>query len=229
MGTNYNIRTYDDVYGDGRSFVNPTAPPQLLNATNTVLGNVYSEERTVGYYGNVNLSMFNQVFVNLSGRQDYLSTLPQDNNGIFYPAADVAWQFTKALGISDGAFSFGKLRLGWGQVGRGPGAYSLNTVFISPTANTGGFGEGWGPGVNPAAYGGGQSLSNVAGNPNLKPEVKTEIEIGTDLRFFNNKVYVSGTYYKNTTRDLIIQVSTPPSTGFAEQVVNEKFKQYNIE
>ena len=220
VGTNYNIRTYDDVYGDGRSFVNPTAPPQLLNATNTVLGNVYSEERTVGYYGNVNLSMFNQVFVNLSGRQDYLSTLPQDNNGIFYPAADVAWQFTKALGISDGAFSFGKLRLGWGQVGRGPGAYSLNTVFISPTANTGGFGEGWGPGVNPAAYGGGQSLSNVAGNPNLKPEVKTEIEIGTDLRFFNNKVYVSGTYYKNTTRDLIIQVSTPPSTGFAEQVVN---------
>jgi TonB-linked SusC/RagA family outer membrane protein len=220
LGANYNVRTFDDVYGDGRNFVNPTAPPQLLNAQNTITESTFSETRTVGYYGNVNLSMFDQVFVNLSGRQDYLSTLPQDNNGIFYPAADVAWQFTKALGISDGMFSFGKLRAGWGQVGRGPSAYALQTVFISPDNNIGGYGEGWGPGVNPAAYGGGQSLSNVAGNPNIKPEIKSEFEIGADLRFFNNRMNFSATYYENTTKDLIIQVDVAQSTGFAQQIVN---------
>ncbi|MCT4624092.1 MAG: SusC/RagA family TonB-linked outer membrane protein [Schleiferiaceae bacterium] len=221
LGANYNVRTYDDIATDGRSFINPLSPPQLNNTTNQTLFKVYEEQRTVGYYADVNLGMFDQVFVNLSGRMDYLSTLPQDNNSIFYPAANVAWQFSKLLG-SDGndAFSFGKFRLGWGQVGRGPSPYSTSTVYISPTANIGGYGEGWGPGVNPAAYGGGQSLSNVAGNPNIKPEIKTETEVGFDLRFLKDRLYANLTYYTNKTEDLIIQVDVAQSTGFAQQVVN---------
>ena len=218
IGTNYNIRTYDDVAVDGRTFINPLSPPQLNNTINQTPFKVYSEERTVGYYTNINFGLFNQVYVNLSGRVDFLSTLPQDNNSIFYPAADVAWQFSKLLNDGDGFF--GKFRAGWGQVGRGPGAYSLQTVYFSPTANTGGYGEGWGPGVQPSAYGGGQALSNVAGNPNIKPEIKSEFEIGADFRFIENRLSLGFTYYNNITKDLIIQVDVAPSTGYAQQLIN---------
>ncbi len=218
VGTNYNVRTFDDVAIEGRDFINPLSPPQLNNANNLTPFKTYSENRTVGYYTNINFGFYDQLFVNLSGRMDYLSTLPAADNSVFYPAADVAWQFSKML--NDGEGFFGKLRLGWGQVGRGPGAYALETVYFSPTANTGGYGEGWGPGVNPAAYGGGQALSNVAGNPNIRPEIKTEFEIGTDFRFIENRLSIGATYYSNITKDLIISVDVAPSTGYAAQLVN---------
>ena len=219
IGTNINDRKLDDQAVDARTFVNPLSPPQLNNSGSSVLYNEEEHERTIGYYTTLSFDLYDQLFVNLSGRYDLLSTLPKDDNAVFYPAADIAWQFHQFIPEST-KISFAKLRVGYGQVGRGPDPYSLSTVFISPTAAITGFGEGWGPGVNPVAYGGGFVQTNVAGNPELKPEIKTEFEVGTDLRFLEDRLSASFTYYNNTTTDLIIQGQVATSTGFQEQLVN---------
>lgn len=221
IGTNINDRKLDDEAIDALNFVNPFSPPQVNNSSNSVLHNYEEHERTYGYYSNLAFSFYDQLFVNLSGRLDYLSSLPDKNNGIFYPSAEVAWQFHKYL-PEQTKISFAKLRLGWGQVGRGPSPFITKTVYIAPTASIGGYGEGWGSGVNPnsSTYGGGFALSNVAGNPDIKPEIKTEFEIGTDLRFFNDRANLSFTYYSNTTKDLIIRAEVAKSSGFEQKTVN---------
>lgn len=214
VGMNINDRRLDDHGGTIRNFTNEFAPSNLNNSSpeNRTLFDYREEERTIGYYTSIDFGFYDQLFVNVTARLDYLSTLPEDDNSIFYPAANVAWQFTKMIEEND-ILSFGKLRVGYGQVGRGPGPYSLRRTFFAPNGDNTGWGEGWGPGLDPAAYGGGFAKSSVAVNPNLRPEIKTEFEIGTDLRFLKDKAYVNFTYYKNEVKDLLIQVDAAPSSG----------------
>ena len=221
LGMNINDRKLDDHGGTIRSFTNPDAPSNLANASpaNTELFDIMDQERTRGYYTSIDFGLYDQLFVNLTARVDQLSTLPTDNNTILYPAANVAWQFTKLI-KENKILSFGKLRVGYGQVGRGPGAYSLQRTYFAPTASNTGWGEGWGPGLNPGAYGGGFARSSVATNPELKAEIKTEFEIGTDLRFLKDRFYVNFTYYQNEVEDLLIQVDVPGSAGALSKFEN---------
>ena len=221
VGMNMNDRTLDDHGGTIRSFTNSDAPSNLLNASpaNTELFDFMEQERTRGYYTSIDFGLYDQLFVNITARLDQLSTLPTDDNTVFYPAANVAWQFTKMM-KENKILSFGKLRIGIGQVGRGPGAYSLQRTYFAPTAANTGWGEGWGPGLNPGSYGGGFALSSVATNPELKAEIKTEFEIGTDLRFLKDRFYVNFTYYQNEVKDLLIQVDVPGSSGALSKFEN---------
>jgi TonB-linked SusC/RagA family outer membrane protein len=223
LGANINDRTFNTDASDVRGFTNRLSPPQSINSSPSQRFPNNSAERIFSnsFYGTVSLNMFQQLFVNVSGRLDRYSTLPVANNTVFYPSIDAAWQFHEYLG-NQNILSFAKLRAGIGQVGRDPSAYSLRTYFIQPTAAIEGYGEGWGPGVDPSSdiYGGGNAQSNVAGNPDLRPEIKTEWEVGTDLRFFEDRLTLGFTYYQNTTKDLIIQVDVAPSTGFAQQLSN---------
>jgi hypothetical protein len=131
----------------------------------------------------------------------------------------LAWQFSKIIPAND-VLSSARLRFGYGRVGRGPAAYATTTPFFVPNAGNVGWGEGWNPGVDPNAYGGAFAQFTTAGNPDLKPEIKTEIEGGLDLGFWKNRINLNATYYTNTTDDLILQVATPESSGFTTQLSN---------
>ena len=219
LGVGLNERKLDDHGATARAFVNPFSPPQLSNATNFELFNEEEVIRTAGIYATVGLEFYDQVYLNLSARNDWLSTLPTNDNSVFYPAADVAWQFSKLL-TNRQILSSGRIRLGYGQVGRGPDPYITGFDFYSPTAANIGFGEGWGPGINPAAYGGAFAQSPTAGNPDIRPEIKTEIEAGFDLGFIRDRFNIGFTYYNNQTDDLIIQVPVANATGFTSSIVN---------
>lgn len=218
-GVGLNDQRLDDHGVNSRSFINPFSPPQLNNATNFELFNREETTRTAGIYATLGFELYDQLFLNLSARNDWLSTLPVNDNSVFYPAADVAWQFTRLMANRD-VLSSGRIRAGYGQVGRGPDPYLTGTDFYAPTAANTGFGEGWGPGVNPGSYGGAFAQSTIAGNPDIKPEIKTEIEAGLDLGFIKDRINLSFTYYNNTTDDLIIAVGQPSSTGFTQQIAN---------
>lgn len=217
VGSNLNDVKTDQISTDSRTFINPFAPPQLNNAETSTVNNSFSNVRRVGYYSTLSFGFLDQLYVNLSGRYDLSSTLPEQNQGVFYPAFDVAWQFQKYLGKT---FTLAKLRGGWGQVGRAPGAYATSTGFFAPTAVNLGYGDGWGSGVNPSSYGGAFALSSTAGNPELKSEIKSEFELGLDLRMFSDRLFFNYTYYNNETKDLLVPVTTAPSTGFAAQFTN---------
>ena len=149
------------------------------------------------------------LFLDLSARNEQASTYA---GSFFFPSASLAWQFTKLKAFADSkVLSFGKLRTSLGKIGVEPGAY-LSQTFFAPQSEF----EGWGGGLSSSAgtYGGGFQQSATRGNPNLKPEIKNEFEIGTDLRFYNNRISLSFTYYQNKTTGALFPVQVPSSSGF---------------
>ena len=171
--------------------------------------NVY--RRSNRGYGVLDFDIANQLYVKVSGALEASSTI---NGAFFYPAADVAWNFTDYLG-KDGVLSFGKLRTSWGKVGVQPSAHRFETLsegsFSYSTLNNN---------LDIDLFGGGFRVDNNLGNPDLSPEIKTEWEIGTDLRFLKNKLSFSFTYYQNQIEGILLNVSLTPSSGYSTQYGN---------
>jgi TonB-linked SusC/RagA family outer membrane protein len=217
VGVNYNVRKRETVHTQITDFIVPNAPDLLTNALNTSLqaNNYRSEIRTYAYYYSLDLSAADMVFLTLTGRQESASTF---KNSFFFPSAALAWQFTKLNALRDSkALSFGKLRLSWGQVGIQPQPYLGVTNFNQSVY----FDDyAYSLGAVSGLYGGGYSRSSLQGNPNLKPERKTEMEIGTDLRFLNNRLSFSATLYSNHTDDVILTLGVPFETGYDTKNVN---------
>ena len=144
-------------------------------------------------YGIVGLSLYKQLFINFSGALEASSTI---KGSFFYPSVDMAWQFSDL--IDSNFFSFGKFRTSWGKVGIQPSPYKFETLATT------GF----------SSFGGAFMVDSEKGNSDLKPEIKTEWEVGADLRFFQNKVSLGVTYYSNETKDILFAVKANPSSGF---------------
>ncbi len=221
LGFNVNDRRSNSASADSRGFINPDSPALLSNGSNIITSNESSRILSNGYYGSFNFAFFDQLYVNLTGRYDKYSTLPADNNGIFYPGVDVAWQLNKFVPKD----MFVKVRGSFGQVGNAPGAYALTTGLYAPTNALDaqyyfGYSDGWNSAIFPSGYGGGFAVSSIAGNPNIKPEIKTEWELGFDSRFFKNRLYANFTFYSNTVDNLIMAVDVAPSAGYWKQTSN---------
>ncbi len=165
-------------------------------------------------YSVLAFDLYDQLFVTGSGTYEAVSSI---TDNFFYPSVDVAWQFTKLAAFDDGfdALSFGKLRLAWGQVGIQPGAHRTQNF------PEGGFSYStYSDDLSINQFGGGFRIDNNGNDPTLKPEVKTEWEIGTDLRFFSDKLGLSMTYYQNEIKDMLLSIETSPSSGFESLYTN---------
>ncbi|HEY5823670.1 MAG TPA: SusC/RagA family TonB-linked outer membrane protein [Cyclobacteriaceae bacterium] len=215
VGVNYNSRRKAWLYGQITNFTVAQAPEILTNATlsDSYLENYNSLIRTYAYYAQADFQGYDQLFVTLTGRSESASTFgTKVNNSFFFPSTAVAWQFTKLDALnSNPILSFGKLRFTWGQVGIQPQPYLGQTVF-----NSGSFPDSYASTLraSSAVYGGGYSRSLIAGNEFLKPERKTETEIGFDLRFLQDRITLGATAYTNNTKDVILSLNTPSETGF---------------
>ncbi len=217
LGFNYNNRNLENIGGTVRSFILPDAPFDLGNSAKDQRTpfNTQSSTRVNGLYAQGNIGYRDMLFLDLSGRYERYSTL---KDAFFYPSASLAYLFTSALPESiNRIVSFGKIRTSYGQVGVPPGAYAWDTYF-GPSAEF----ESWGPALDASSplYGGGYSRSGLKGNPDLKPEIKSELEIGTDLRFWKDRINFSATYYTSTTKDVILSASVPASAGFDTKLDN---------
>lgn len=220
-GWNFNHRSFDNVGATVRNFINEDILNPIFDfgnspATSRFPFNSQSEIRTTAGFGQLSFSLYDQLFVDLTGRSEAASTF---NNTFFYPSASLAWQFTKLKGFNDSKFlSFGKLRASYGQVGVQPPPYLLSTYFNPYTIT-----ESYGPALDASSStygGGGFGRSSVQGNTELEPERKKELEVGADLRFANNKISLSGTYYRNKTEGAIFSVQVPATTGYTNTNAN---------
>ncbi|MBY0433200.1 MAG: SusC/RagA family TonB-linked outer membrane protein [Cyclobacteriaceae bacterium] len=213
IGVNYNSRYRERVVTSITNFIIPEAPPLLNNALNTNLSafNESSLIRTYAYYAQVNFEALNMLYVELTGRNESASTFgPKAAKSFFFPSASLAWQFTKLID-NKSFLSFGKVRLAYGEVGIQPIPYLTQTTFGLSS-----FFDGFASGLvgSSSKYAGGYSRSYTYGNELLGPERKAELEVGTDLRFLNDNLTLGVTLYSNTTSDIIIQLTTPPSTAY---------------
>ncbi|MFC2186805.1 SusC/RagA family TonB-linked outer membrane protein [Fulvivirgaceae bacterium LMO-SS25] len=205
-----NFLIFTDLNDDIRDVDN--ALPENREASST-----YGSERTVAGYTAANFSAYNQVFVNATLRAEWASTFGlRSDNAFLFPSTSIAWQFSKIPELQSNLFSFGKLRLSYAEVGVQPARYNTFPEYVTPN-----YSDQHGGSLNAGLFGiGGFVPSSSLGNPSLKPERKREIEVGTDLRFFKDKVNLSGTYYFNRTTDILLNFPIANSRGYDQLYSN---------
>ena len=190
----------------------------ISNATNISSSQYLDEKKIHGLFADVLISWDKYLFLNVSARNDWSSTLPKDNNSFFYPAVSLGWTFTENLGLSTNPFfSYGKLRISWGQVGNDAPVYSTNSGYVQ--ANIGG--DVFIAGINFPAFGvNAFEKQKTIGNPDLRAELTSTLELGGEFEFFQGRFGLDITYYKSESKDQIMNVGIPPSTGFRQIVIN---------
>lgn len=178
----------------------------------------FAEERRVGLYGQVSLDYKKFLFLELTARNDWSSTIAQENRSIFYPSASLSWVFSEHLknSVSNDILSYGKIRASYAEVGTGAVPYANNQPGFVRAEATSGFGSIKFPFQGTPGF----TLQNSLGDPSLKPERTKTFEVGAELSFWRSRLNIDATYYTSTTNDLIIPVPAPPSSGFTNRTIN---------
>ncbi|WP_147678178.1 SusC/RagA family TonB-linked outer membrane protein [Algibacter pacificus] len=189
----------------------------VLGNAEALTGTDYSSKQELyGIYADINLDYKNTYFLNITGRNDWSSTLPADNNSYFYPSVNGAVVFTEFIENKD-IFTFGKIRAGYAEVGSDANPYSLLFGFIPSDDYYVQYSLS-----NSLPQGGiiGFEAPRVLPNADLKPQRKKEYELGLDLKLFRNIVGIGFTYYNSDTSDQLINIDVPESTGFFSKTLN---------
>ncbi|MEX0928362.1 MAG: TonB-dependent receptor, partial [Balneolales bacterium] len=226
LGNNINVRQYnsEQVVGTG---LNIPGFFHVSNANSISSDEDIEERRLVSIYSNATLDYMDIIYLTLTARNDWSSTLPDDNNSYFYPSASLGFVFSDATDIFDDTFfSYGKLRASVSQIGNDAPVYSLATNYTQADPEDGVRGV-----INyPFAGVGGYRLNTTIGNPDLRPETTTEYEVGLDLRFFGGRGSIDISYYDRTTVDQIFEVPTSSATGYVSRLANAgEIKNYGVE
>lgn len=181
------------------------------------------DERSVALYSSLKLDYRRTLFLELTGRNDWNSTLPIGNWSFFYPSANLSWVFTEPLketGFVRNVMNYGKLRGGYASVGNGTTAYQTNSPGYIRNTSDYGFGSFTFPYTTPNGSVPGYTLQGTLGNANLRPERTNSWEIGAELSFLKDRIIFEGSYYQSLSIDQIIRVPLPSSTGYTSRLVN---------
>jgi TonB-linked SusC/RagA family outer membrane protein len=167
----------------------------------------YDERRQINsLYGTTQFAYNDMFFVDVTGRNDWSSTLPKGKNSYFYPSVSSSLVFTDLLPVfKNMGLSYGKLRGAWTRVGSDANPYLLTLTYTSADPYFG----------NPRF-----AVPNTVTNPNLKPEQTQAWEVGTEMSWFDGRAGLDVTYYQKRTTDQILTASVAPSTGFTSAAVN---------
>jgi len=204
VGVNKRIRDYKRLGAYTLGGLNTPGLYTIANGGDGYQISDYEESKVINsLLGSVNLGYQNTLFIDVTARNDWSSSLPEANNTYFYPSATASYVFSEVADIE--GLSFGKLRLGWAQVGNDTGPYQTGLTY----------------GVNPNfGSSGSASVPNAQNNPDLRPEKTTSLEIGAELSFFLDRLRIDATYYNNITEDLIFNVPVSAASGYTSAVLN---------
>lgn len=190
------------------NLANSAQPPRSTNL-NTI-------RRLYGVYTDINLAYRNYLFIGLTGRNDWSSTLPKGKNSFFYPSVNASFVFSQAFKMPE-FISYGKIRASAAEVGNDAAPYLLESVFITGTVTDGQQNSQVNFPLNGVP---GFTQGNVIGNPNIKPEITSSYEGGIELGLFKNRLQFEGTIYSNRSKNQIITVPIAASSGFTTQTLN---------
>ncbi|WP_343556655.1 SusC/RagA family TonB-linked outer membrane protein [Sphingobacterium sp.] len=163
-----------------------------------------SERAINSVYGLINLSYRDMVYLDVTGRNDWSSTLPVNNRSYFYPSASLSALANQVFSLPK-SINLAKLRAGIARVGNDTYPYNLSNVLSNPGS--------WGDVLR-------LTRSGSLLVPNLKPEIATSYEFGFDLGMWNNRLKFEGTYYKLENKNQIISTTLPGSSGFNSKNIN---------
>lgn len=224
IGNNINQRSIKNTYASTNGLIisdfynlkNSEGRPQVENRT--------SLRRLIGAYSSLDLSWKNMIFLGLTARNDWSSTLPKGGNSYFYPSVNGAWVFSELIKDNNGKIlSFGKIRASWASVGNDAPVYSLTNVFVPAEVGDGyvnstvtqPFPGAGGTDLVPA-----YTIGNSGGNPNLKPERTSSWEVGLEASFFKDRFSFDIAYYQARSKDQIFPINIAPSSSLTSQIIN---------
>jgi TonB-linked SusC/RagA family outer membrane protein len=221
LGANVYSQKYINTYVKGdqlgiKGFNNITNASQVQSDYDV------TKRKNLGFYGQVDLAYDNMLYLTLTGRQDYLSTLENPSNfnlkdiSLFYPSASLGFVFSELI-ENNSTISFGKLRASWAQVGAGaPVAYATTTAYEVAQIR-----DGWTNGIYfPFDGTAGFQINDDLGNNSLVPSTVTTEEIGLDLRLLDNRLSLDFAYYHRLATDQILAVPIARSTGYNSSFLN---------
>ncbi|MBW8685382.1 SusC/RagA family TonB-linked outer membrane protein [Chitinophaga rhizophila] len=216
VGNNLYSRRMDELYVQGDGLTSP-GYDNISNATVQKSYNYVTPYRRISGYFDINLDLKSMLFLEITGRNDWSSSLPPEGNSFFYPSASLGFVFTELGGMRDGSIlNFGKIRLSVAQVGKDPGPF-LTKSFSVPTT----YPDGYTTGVSfPYDGKGSFSLNNVLGNPDLKPEKTLSYEAGLQLQFLDNRIGLDATFYHTKGKDLLVRSPIAGSAGYQYVTLN---------
>ena len=217
VGQNLNETYFRQIDVSGQTWLAPT-PYKLSNTTTRTLPNDAENRRRVeGYFGQANLDLYDQVFLQARLRNDANSAFGPGHQHAWYPGASAAWSFGKAFRLPETYITFGKLRMAYGESGQQPPLYATQDVFTTTAFADFNPGSLQGTTINGQ---GGLYASATRGNADIRPERVREFEAGFDLSLLRGKADLSVTRYDSKSKDVIFAVPLAPSTGYTSINLN---------
>lgn len=204
LGGNHQFNKYRGISQSGVEMREPGLYT-ISNYKKFYTGEGFSEKAIFSLYGMGQVSYRNYLYLDVTYRNDFSSTLPLENNSYSYHSENLSFLFTEALGISSHILSTGKLRASYAKVGNDTHPYKVDQYY--------------GIGATDYSY----PLGYIGGNiPNfqLKPEITHSYEVGTDLSLFNGRIGVDATYYHSISKNQIMDIAIPITSGYSSKTVN---------
>lgn len=206
LGANKRVTNSNAVNLYGTPFVVPNVHT-YNNTIDKTTSTSLTQSQTNSLFGMAEFSFNKYLFLTLTGRNDWFSTLPVDNNNYFYPSASLSFVFSDALNLKGNFLNFGKLRGSFAQVSGGADPYSLDLSY----------------GIDNVNYNG-QVLQYISTttipNKKLKPLISSEYEVGGEFQFFKNFLHLDVAYFNKKIRNDIVAINVSNSSGYNKAVQN---------
>jgi TonB-linked SusC/RagA family outer membrane protein len=216
IGNEFNQGNYKTYSEHGEVF-NFGGWAHIKNANIVTANESKYQDRTVGFFGSLSLDWRSMLFLNATGRNDVVSTMPANNRTFFYPSVSLSFVASELDVIKNiRAISFAKLRLSYAEVGQA-GTYYQN--YYSIPVYSGSWWSG-SPILYPVDGVNSYIPNNIQFDPNLKPQNTKSYEVGVDLRFFQNRLGLDYTFSHQNVVDQIFTVPLAGSTGIRQLLMN---------
>lgn len=193
----------------------------IANTTDVTTAQLTTRKRLYGVFGTVDFNYKEYLFVNITGRNDWSSILPKENNTFQSYSAAVGFAITEAMGINSDVLDYAKIRASYGKVGNDGGDFFVFSTrnYLNSAVNSG---DGFFTNNNQfPAYGTNAFERDIVlANPDLKPEKTSTWEIGAEFKFFNGRLGADVNYFDSKSEDVIISVQLSAASGFNNRVQN---------
>ena len=212
VGGNRMVRSYERISANGTNF-NVQFFDAINNAAIPNYGYSFNERGINSLFASAEISYKNYLFVTATTRSDWFSVLNPEFNRVDYPSIGASWVVSETFQALPSVISFAKVRASWAESGIvNIDPYAANLTY-SLNGNTH-------VGYKMASFTNADNNNGRIPNPALQPAVSTEIEVGFDVRFFDNRLGLDFTYYDQTTEDDIVAATISRASGFGSTLVN---------
>ncbi|SDL64248.1 TonB-linked outer membrane protein, SusC/RagA family [Daejeonella rubra] len=200
-GANALNRRYTGVNGTVEGLIIPAVYKLSNGQSNPLMNTNYLNKKVQSIYGFASFSWKDRIFLDVTGRNDWSSTLPIQNNSFFYPSVSSSFILNELFQLPT-AVTYAKLRLSAAQVGNDTDPYKTSKYY----------------GISdfPASA----SVPTTLHNATFKPEITTSYEAGLEYNLFKSRFTMDLTFYSNTTKNQILDVPLDPTTGYSRAVLN---------